>query len=458
MTELPNDIETLKALVKELLEKIKRLEAENAELRRRLGLDSTNSHKPPSSEGYQKKPLKPGIPKPGKHCTGGQKGHRGKTLKRVEHPDQIQVHRPAYCQCCGRQFSANETYEIVQSRQVFDLPVSKLEVTEHRLAQIECCRIVQHGEYPKTVTATVQYGAGVRALVTKLSVEHKMPLKQISQLFEDLYGYELNSTTIEETLQRGYRLAEPLEHQIRTRMHAQELMHADETGVRVAGTLHWLHTATSANYTHLFIHKQRGIEALKSEASVLKAFKGTVVHDCWSPYFHFDAARHVLCGAHLLRELNNLMEQGTLWAGELHEFLLDLYRMPHSIATAAEEVQKHYHLILSQAEREEPPPQPGKRGKPKQSTGRNLLNRLKKHQDGVLAFALDPKVPFTNNQAERDLRPAKVKQKVSGCFRTLTGAEVYARLQAMISTFRKQELNVFIGLRDLFLMRPIMLV
>jgi hypothetical protein len=152
------------------------------------------------------------------------------------------------------------------------------------------------------------------------------------------------------------------------------------------------------------------------------------------------------------------MEQGTLWASELHEFLVDLYRMPHAIAKAAEAVQKHYHIILTQAEQEEPPPQPGKRGKPKHSTGRNLLNRLKKHQDGVLAFALDPKIPFTNNQAERDLRPAKVKQKVSGCFRTLAGAEIYACWQAMISTFRKQELNVFIGLKDLFLIRPIILV
>jgi transposase len=205
MTVLSNDIDTLKALVKELLEKIKRLEAEKAELRRRLGLDSTNSHNPPSRDGYQKKSLKPGIPKSGKRGIGGQKGHQGKTLKRVEHPEQIQLHHPEYCLYCGRPFSSNETYEIVHSRQLFDLPVSKLEVTEHRLAQIECCQRVQHGEYPKAVTATVQYGAGVRALVTKLSVDHKMPLKQISQLFEDLYGYELNSTTIEETLQRGYR-------------------------------------------------------------------------------------------------------------------------------------------------------------------------------------------------------------------------------------------------------------
>lgn len=132
--------------------------------------------------------------------------------------------------------------------------------------------------------------------------------------------------------------------------------------------------------------------------------------------------------------------------------------MPHAIVKAAEEVQKHYQVILTQAEQEEPKPQAGKRGRPKQSTGRNLLNRLQKHQDGVLAFALDPNVPFTNNQAERDLRPAKVKQKVSGCFRTRAGAEVYARLQAMISTFRKQGLNVFTGLRDFFLMRPILLV
>ena len=243
----------------------------------------------------------------------------------------------------------------------------------------------------------------MREQVTKLSVDHKMPLKQISQLFEDMYGYDLNSGTIEDALERAYELAEPIEAQIVEQLTETEVAHFDETGVRVAGKLHWLHVVFTDKLTHLFVHEKRGADALNAEASVLKDFTGTAIHDCWSSYFNFTQARHALCGAHLLREL--------------------------------------------QAQR-------GKRGKPKQSKGRKLLNRLRTHETGVLAFAFEAGVPFTNNQAERDLRPAKVKQKVSGCFRTKTGAEVYARLQAAVSTFRKQGLNVFASLRDLFAFSP----
>jgi len=457
MTDLPNDIDTLKAIIRRLLGKIEQLEAENAELRRRLGLDSTNSHKPPSSDGYQKKTVKPGLPKAEKRAHGGQVGHPGNTLKRVAQPDRIQLHLPERCSCCGRFFRPDEACQVIHSRQVFDVPETKLAVPAHRLGQRMCCGVWQRGEYPAAVTAAVQYGAGVRALVTKLSVDHKMPLEQISQLFEDLYGYDLNSATIEEALERGYTLAESVERQVIGHLLEQQTVHFDETGVRVAGQLHWLHTASTATHTHLFVHEKRGAAALASEASVLKDFHGTAVHDCWLPYFQFEQARHVLCGAHLLRELNGLMEDGARWAREMHALLLALYHRPRPIL-AADEVRGHYHRILAQADREEPPPRPGKRGKPKQSKGRNLLNRLREQEDGVLAFALETGIPFTNNQAERDLRPAKIKQKVSGGFRTKPGAHVYARLQAAISTFRKQGMNVFTHLRQLFLLQPVVVV
>jgi transposase len=448
MTDLPDDLESLKALIRKLLEENAQLKAENAELRRRLGLDSRNSHKPPSSDGYGKKTVKPGLPKEGK-ARGGQAGHAGKTLKRIENPDHVKVHLPGQCACCGRSFGVGEAEKIVQSRQVFDLPEPKLEVTEHRLGQVTCCGQAQRGDYPVHVTASVQYGPGVRAWVTKLSVEHKMPLEQISQLFEDTYGYDLNTTTVEDALERAHELAEAVEAQIVARLQAADCVHFDETGLRVAGKLHWLHVACTDTLTHLFLHEKRGTEALTSEASVLKDFNGTGVHDCWSPYFNFQLARHVLCGAHLLRELWGLWENGSRWAEAMHGLLLDLYKLPRPVADA-DATRRRYRAILDQADAEEPPPQAAKRGRPKRSKGRNLLNRLREHEDGVLAFALEAGVPFTNNQAERDLRPAKVKQKVSGCFRTKAGAKTYARLQAAISTFRKQGLNVLATLRDLF--------
>ena len=454
MRDLPDDSEQLKALIRPLWEENERLKAELAELRRRLGMDSTNSHKPPSSDGYKKKTTAPGLPKSKGRRHGGQVGHPGKTLTPVEQPDRIEVHLPGQCSRCGRSFSADEAYEVIQRRQVFDLPEPRLEVTEHRLGQIECCGGVHGGTFPAEVTASVQYGPSVRALTTLLSVDHKLPLEPISQLFEDLYGYDLNSGTVLDTLRRGAEQAAPLEEATRTRLLGAEVAHFDETGIRVAGKLHWLHTASTDQDTHLFVHEKRGQEALDSDASVLKDFSGTAVHDCWKPYFHYPDARHVLCGAHLLRELAGLKEQGSLWAEEMHEFLLDLHGMSRPLP-AADAIRTHYQIILEQADREEPPPQQGKRGRPKQSPGRNLLDRLRTHQEGVLAFALESGIPFTNNQAERDLRGTKVKLKVSGSFRTLGGARVYARLQAVISTVRKRGGNVFARLRELFSSPPV---
>ena len=436
-----------------------RLQAENAELRRRLGLNSQNSHKPPSSDGYRKKRIQPALPKE-KKPLGGQAGHKGKTLRAVEKPDQVRLHLPERCAVCGRAISADEPHEVVSKRQVFDLPEPRLEVTEHRLGQIECCGRVQCGEYPPEVTASVQYGPGVRALVTQLSVDHKMPLEQICRLFSDLYGYELNSETVETTLEQGYELAAPVEAATIEQLKQAEVAHFDETGLRVAGRLRWLHVASNGLYTHLFVHPKRGAEALRSAASVLKDFRGRAVHDHLAAYYQFGEAKHGACLAHILRELRGLMEQGSAWAEAMHTFLLNLYGQALPLrGEAAIAARQRYGQILSQAELAEPPPEPkAGRGRPKSTAGRNLLRRLTEHEEAVLAFALVEGVPFTNNQAERDLRPAKVKQKVSGCFRTDHGAAVYARLQAVISTCRKQERNVFVTLRNLFAHQPVSLL
>ena len=237
MTDLPNDIDFLKALIMQLLEKIAQLEAENAELRRRLGMDSRNSDQPPRSDGYQKKTVKPGLPKGKKGTKGGQVGHKGNTLKRVEEPEHRQIHVPEPCQCCGRRFSEDEA-PIVHSRPVFDLPEPRLEVTEHRIGPVECGGISHRGEYPVEVRASVHYGPGVRALLVKLSVEHQMPLEQLSQVFEDRYGYDLNSATIANTLECGYHLAAVIETPSIANLREANTVHFDETGVRVEGKLH----------------------------------------------------------------------------------------------------------------------------------------------------------------------------------------------------------------------------
>lgn len=449
----------LQAEVAHLQRENTRLQAENAELRRRLGMNSNNSHKPPSSDGYRKKRVQPALPKE-KRAAGGQVGHKGKTLRPVERADKVKVHLPEHCGVCGRVIGADEPYQVVSRRQVFDLPEPRLEVTEHWLGEIECCGQAQCGAYPAYVTGNVQYGPGVRALVTKLSVDHKMPLEQICQLFTDLYDYELNSETVEKALEQGYALAEPLEAETKAQLRQAKVAHFDETGLRIGGKLQWLHTACNERYTHLFVHEKRGEEALRSEASVLKDFRGHAIHDCLAAYFKFTQAQHGLCDAHVVRELQALMEERSSWAEAMRTFLFALYNQARPLPEQeAEAARQRYRLILSQAEQEEPPPQPktGK-GRPKNTPGRNLLRRLKEHEEAVLAFALVEGVPFTNNQAERDLRPAKVKQKISGCFRTQGGAKVYARLQAVMSTCRKQEQNAFTLLHNLFAHQPVSLL
>jgi transposase len=244
---------------------VERLKTENAELRRRLEKNSQNSHKPPSSDGYRKKSVQPGLPKRGKQAPGGKPGHKGKTLRQVERPDKVQVHLPACCSSCGRTVSTEEKHIVVGKRQVFDLPEPKLEVIEHRLGQIECCGQAQTGQYPAYVTARVQYGPGVRALVTKYSVDHKMPLEQICGLFSDLYGYDLNSKTVENTLEQGYCLTAALEAAVMEALKHAAAVNFDETGLRVAGKLHWLHTAGNEHYTYLFVHAKRGKKALQGE-------------------------------------------------------------------------------------------------------------------------------------------------------------------------------------------------
>lgn len=333
-----------------------RLQAENTELRRRLRQDSHNSHRPPSSDGYRKRPARTALPRGPKRPRGGQPGHTGRTLRPVEKPDRVILHLPERCTVCGRPFTAEDLHEVISSRQVFDLPQPRLEVTEHRLGCVECCGQKQHGEYPADVSASVQYGPGVRALVVKLSVDHKMPLEQICLLFSDLYGYGLNSETVEQALEEGYRLAAPVAAAIQEQLKKAPVAHFDETGLRVERKLAWLHTAGDARYTHLFVHPQRGEAALGSEDSVLKDFTGWAIHDFWAAYYKFSPARHGACNAHILRELQGLAENGSAWAKGMQAFLLELYGRARPLqGEEAEQARQRYRQILSQAEQEEPP-------------------------------------------------------------------------------------------------------
>ncbi len=452
-----NDIGELKALIHSLLAEVQRLKArvneletENAALRTRLAQNSANSHKPPASDGYQKKPLvKPALPKEVGKKPGGQPGHAGQTLKMVDQADLIHRHQPTHCGQCGLPLTGEG--QLVARRQVVDLPKPRLWVEEHQLIAHQCaCGCEQTGQFPAHVSAPVQYGPRIHAQSVLLNVDYRLPFAKVSQLWTELTGYAYNPATLANSQTTLYERLAPVEGQIKAQLIEAPVCHFDETGVRVGGKLEWLHVACTPEYTHLFVHPRRGQAALCSEQSVFSDCHNWTVHDCWSSYFVAGKGRHSLCGAHLLRELQALIDQGRQWASGLHGYLLNAYQASrHGPIEPDKQAswRADYEHLCQQGDAEELPAlvyfkANGSTTRAKRTKGRNLLERLMHHQESVLAFAFEAGVPFTNNQAERDLRPAKVKQKVSSCFRTQVGADYYARISGFISTMRKNNLSV----------------
>jgi transposase len=444
MHALPTNIEELQALVGQLLDENAALKARVAELEARLKADSHNSHQPPAADGLRKRPA---LPRPVGRKRGGQPGHQGKTLAMVTHPDITVACSPDRCPC-GASFR-DVPGLVIERRQVFELPAPKLAITEYQRLRCQCpvCGRMHDGQFPADVPAPTQYGTGVSALVTLLNVAYAIPFKKIQGLFTDLYGAAINERTLITANATCYEALASSYDTIKTQILASPVCHFDETGLRVEGRLHWQHTASTADATYLFVHSHRGQRALSSDSSPLPAYTGWAVHDCWASYFLFPSCHHALCGAHLLRELTALTEEGSRWATQMHTFLLTLYQVTNNGTRAVTDPHRWsaiYDRVCHRAQQEEPPPSRlHQKGKPKRTKGRNLLDRLIAYKAAVLAFAFHVDVPFTNNQAERDLRPIKVKQKIAGCFRTLVGAQQYARIASFVSTARKQHRHVF---------------
>lgn len=444
MQTLPTTVPALHAIIQQLVDENAALKARVAELESRLQRDSHNSHRPPSSDGLRKRPA---LPKPAGRKRGGQPGHPGKTLTMIPHPDHTIVCPPAMCSC-GVSFQ-DMPGTVIERRQVFELPEPKLAVTEYQRLQCQCpgCGRLRAGDFPTTVTAPTQYGVGVSALVTMLNTAYAMPFKKIQRLITDLYGYAINERTLITANATCYEALALSDTALKTQVLASPVCHYDETGIRVEGRLYWQHTASTADATYLFVHAHRGQQALSSDASPLPTYTGWAVHDCWASYFLFSSCQHALCGAHLLRELTALTEAGSRWAKQMHTFLLTLYQVTNKgtrVVTAPHRWSALYDRVCARAQQEEPPPSRlHQKGKLKRTKGRNLLARLITYKAAVLAFAFHSAVPFTNNQAERDLRPVKVKQRIAGSFRTLVGAQQYARIASFVSTARKQHRHVF---------------
>jgi len=435
-----------------LKQEISLLKIENVELKARLNQNSSNSSKPPSSDYYNRKPA---FPKVSKGKKGGQPGHKGNTLKQIDNPDKIVECRPEECDC-GHKFSAEEMV-VTEKRQLFDLPQPKLEVTEFQIFSGKCliCGKVHKGISPENVNSPVQYGNGVRAYLTMLSTTYKLPYKKIQQLFEDLFGYPVNESTIYSTNKRCYDELSDSEKVILENILKEQVVHADETGIKVEKENYWLHILSSSLYTYQFAHEKRGKEALSSESSIIDKLTNWLVHDSWSSYFNLDNIKHSLCCAHLLRELQGVIDNNdnNKWAKDLQRLLLETNKMSFDKRLEnRKNLEKRFDSICSLGDDTEPIPikMPGKKGKPKKTKPRNLVERFIKHKDAVLAFAFNKEVPFTNNLAERDLRPAKLKIKISNCFRSFEGAKIYSRIESFVSTARKNNKSIFSEIKSTF--------
>lgn len=442
--------EELAALVVELRLIVASQAETIAELRRRLESDSRNSSKPPSSDGLRKKPAPKSLRKPSGRKPGRAKGDPGSQLERVAEPDHVVDHRPETCGGCGADLNGLPASGY-RARQVFDLPPVRPEVTEHRLHQVLCpCGEVTRAPAPAQVPAPAVYGPGVRAAIAYLSAYQHLPAARLAEAMGALFGLPVSTGTVADVLRRGHDALAGFEDTVVEHLSQAPVAHADETGIRVAGSLHWLHVMCTHLVTWYGVHPKRGREAMDA-FGILPAYKGVLVTDALASYTLYGDTR-ALCGAHVLRELIAATEdttRDTAWAKAAITVLLDAKAAVAEGRPALDpDLLAGFRKDFAQAAL------CGIAATAPKSKSRALARRLKEKAAEYQCSWTDFAVPFDNNQAERDLRMIKAQQKVSGCWRTLTGAKRFARIRSYISTARKHGHDPLTALRDLFAGRP----
>lgn len=416
----------------------------------RLNLSSRNSSKPPSSDpNREKKRRKKGDKKP-----GGQNGHTGKTLEKADNPDKIEVLKVDQAKLPKGQYT-EVGYE---ARQVFNIEISRV-VTEYQAQILED----ENGnrftaDFPAGINQPVQYGTTVKAHAVYMSQFQLIPYDRMRDYFADQLGIPVSAGSFFNFNRQAYDLLETFEALAKQKLIDSNLAHADETGVNINGDRWWLHCCSNDLWTYLYPHEKRGTEAM-DEIGILPNFKGILCHDHWKPYYRYDCT-HSLCNAHHLRELTRAWEHDKqAWAKEMHELLETINRKVLDadgvLSTYMQQkFRKKYRDIIAAAEKECPPPsesrKKGQKGRIKRSKSRNLLERLRDFENDVLRFMTIVEVPFSNNLGERDIRMTKVQQKISGCFRSQEGANIFCRIRSYLSTCRKHNISSSDALELLF--------
>jgi len=441
ITKLEEENMVLRSLVASMTARITELEA-------RLNKNSRNSNRPPSSDGPRK-----GGPKnsrvPSGKPSGGQPGHEGSTKGLSPAPDTVIELKPKNeCECGGKIVVQTDAFTV---RQVTDVLPATVITVEYRAEEGVCakCGKVHRASFPEGVCGTASYGGNIQAIATYLTNYQLLPLKRTTELINDLFGLKISQGMVVNAGQEAYDKLGGAEIGIRRELLGSDVVHFDETGMRVGGKTQWLHSAGTQGATLYGIHEKRGYEAMDA-IGILPDFTGTAIHDHWKSYYHYSNCAHGECNEHHLRALKYLYEDlGVGWAFEMACLLL---RIKEHIGLSKcfgadrleqgdiEEYQQAYRKIVNSADQSEESP----------AEARRLAKRLAEYEQETLLFMLDFDVPFTNNLAERDVRMPKAKQKISGCFRSGSGAKVFARTRSFISTVKKKGKSTFEGLVSVF--------
>jgi len=456
--------ELMGALILYLWDENQMLKQRIKELEDRLNLNSRNSGKPPSSDGYKKPNPKSLRGKSGKP-SGGQHGHKAHQLPLNENPDHVITYALDVCEKCH--FDLKNTLPIDEKiRQVLDF-IAKMETTEHR-AQVKICPNCHHqnqAAFPTGIDYKTQYGDQTKALFSYLNVQQLLPLKRLTETIYDLTGHSVSQGAIVHANEELFKKLVHPEEQIKQQLLDSPVVHFDESGVRVNGKLNWLHTACTPELTYYFVHPKRGKDAI-DEGSILSDYTGTAVHDGLPSYRKYKCG-HALCNQHHHRELIAVVENDMqTWGQLMIDLLYDIKKkkeerisagFTHMEPDTIVGYEAKYRTILDIGFAENPPPPPPvekKKGRIKQSKAKNLLDRLENKQ-AVLAFMYDFQVPFTNNVAEQAIRMIKTMQKISGSFRSKKGADIFCRIRGFVSTVRKQEFPILKKIRDAFASKPV---